>query len=314
MQNRFFNKLRIGTRGSPLAQAQTGAVITRIKALFPDILDDAIETVIIRSSGEYAIGAKDERLVDIGGKGLFTKELEEALLGGRIDMAVHSMKDVPTWIPQGLMIAAVLEREDPRDVLMSTRAKTLDAMRAGAVIGSSSLRRQAQILNKWPSLKVVPLRGNVETRIKKITDGQVDGTLLALAGLKRLGLANKASCILETADILPAVSQGIVGIEIRAQDEQLHEMLRKINCVQTMAVMIAERAMLEVLDGSCHTPIAGLAIQDGAMLHLKGRVAQPEGNGIWHEEARAGLGDAEKLGREVGRMLRRAVPPGILPD
>ncbi len=315
MQNRFPRPLRLGTRGSPLALVQTQAVLAKLHSHYPELKDiGAVEIVTLRAMGDHILGSKDERLVDVGGKGLFTKELEEALLQDRIDIAIHSMKDVPTWLPDGLDIAVTLIREDPRDALISRGETSLDALPKGAVVGTSSLRRQAQLLNMRPDLKAVPLRGNVETRISKLEAGQVDATLLAYAGLKRLGIASRANAILETTTLLPAVSQGIIGLEIRKSDEALRGLLGVINCAATFASMLAERAMLEVLDGSCHTPIAGLAVHGDKGLFLQGLVAHPEGKGIWRAEQTAPASDAVALGREVGRKLRQIVPSGILPE
>lgn len=315
MQNRFSKILRLGTRGSPLALAQTQTVLALLRKHYPELNDaTAVEIVVLKASGDHVIGSKDERLVDVGGKGLFTKELEEALLQNRIDIAIHSMKDVPTWLPQGLEIAATLTREDPRDALITNGIDSLDVLPQGATIGTSSLRRQAQILYKRPDLKVVPLRGNVETRIKKLEAGQVDATLLAHAGLKRIGLASRANAILDTTAILPAVAQGIIGLEIRATDDTIRNNLGVINCAKTMSSMLAERAMLEVLDGSCHTPIAGLAVHNADGLLLQGLVAHPDGKGLWQVQQSAPVNDAVSLGREVGRALRKQVPAGILPE
>ncbi len=320
MQNHFSTlsrllPLRFGTRGSPLALAQARAVLATLCAHYPEMNEDgAVEMVILKASGDHVPGSRDERLADVGGKGLFTKELEEALLQNHIDVAVHSMKDVPTWLVPTLELAAVLPREDPRDALVARGCGSIDALPHGAVVGTSSLRRQAQLLFMRPDLNVVPLRGNVETRINKLEAGQVYATLLAYAGLKRLGIAGRANAVLETGIVLPAVAQGIIGLEIRTQDNALRELLWAINCASTMASMLAERAMLEVLDGSCHTPIAGFAAHGGSGLFLKGLVAHPDGKGMWNTEQTAPAGDAVALGRDVGRVLRRMVPSGILPE
>lgn len=315
MKNRFPQKLRLGTRGSSLALAQTSQVRALLCAHYPELLEDnTLETVILKASGDHVPGTRDERLVDTGGKGLFTKELEEALLDNRIDVAIHSMKDVPTWLPQGLEIAAVLKREDPRDALITMGLTAMDDLPKGAVLGTSSLRRQAQVLNLRPDLNVVPLRGNIDTRIKKLEAGQVAATLLAYAGLKRADMAFRANAVLDTAYILPAVSQGIIGLQIRSRDDGLRECLGVINCRQTMTSMLAERAMLEVLDGSCHTPIAGLAEHTDVGLVLKGLVAHPDGKGVWRAEQTGSANDPVALGREVGRNLRKKVPQGILPE
>lgn len=302
--------LRIGTRSSPLALAQARLFAARLKDEFPAIEADIIS---IKASGDHNPKEADARLVDKGGKGLFTKELEEALKDERIDVAVHSLKDVPTWLPDGLTIAAVLPRADARDAFISLKYQSLGAMPAGAVIGTSSLRRQAQILARFPHVKVVPFRGNVDTRLKKLADGQVDATLLAHAGLCRLNMTDKATKILDADEFLPAVGQGIIGLQIRADDGVLAAMLAHMNCKETMQVMQAERAMLEVLDGSCHTPIAGHAVIKDGQVHLKGLVAHPEGKGVWQADGRGSVGEAMDLGRHVGRTLRRLVPTGILP-
>lgn len=316
MSQNLPTKLRIGTRGSALALVQAGLAAEAIKRRFSAFAEKrSLEIISIRASGDHnPLIDKDERLVDVGGKGLFTKELEEALLENRIDLAVHSMKDVPTWMPEGLAIVAVLPREDPRDAFVSQKYNHMRAMPEGAVIGTASMRRQAQILSLRPDLCVVPLRGNVDTRIKKLENGQVDATLLAYAGLRRLGLEAKATAVLETDFILPAVSQGIIGFQIREKDVEIAAMLKQVGCHNTMPVMLAERAMLEVLDGSCLTPIAGYAEYEGDMLTLRGLVAHPEGKGAWRAENTAPVADALALGREVGRSLRRQVPSGILPE
>ncbi|NDE91140.1 MAG: hydroxymethylbilane synthase [Alphaproteobacteria bacterium] len=312
----FHKKLRIGSRGSPLAIAQTQTALAALRALFPELNEEgAVELITLRASGDHVLGSKDERLINVGGKGLFTKELEEALLDDRIDMAVHSMKDVPTWVPDNLTIAAVLLREDPRDALITNLGvQNLDSLPKGATIGTCSLRRQAQLLNKRPDLNVVPLRGNVETRIRKLEAGQVSATILAYAGLKRLGIESRANAIIEITEMLPAVCQGIIGIQIRENDTPLATALAKLNCTKAFSVMQAERAMLEVLDGSCHTPIAGLAVHENGGLTLRGLVAHPDGKGVWEASQSADVADALSLGKNVGRALRAMVPAGILPD
>jgi hydroxymethylbilane synthase len=312
MLNPASPSLRLGTRGSPLALTQARMVADRLIRQEPGL---GVEIVKIRASGDHdPLKDKDEPLIDRGGKGLFTKELEEALLDGRIDLAVHSMKDVPTWLPQGLALAAVLPREDPRDAFISMIASCFEELPSGAMIGTSSLRRQAQILNLRPDLKAVPLRGNVDTRLRKMEQNQADATFLAYAGLLRLGLTHKATEILEPGVMLPSAGQGIIGIEIRQKDAALAEKLEKINCVPTFTCLAAERAMLEVLDGSCRTPIAGLAVIGDGQLYLRGLVAHPDGKGVWRAEEKAPLEDSSRLGKEVGRLLRSLVPPGILPD
>jgi hydroxymethylbilane synthase len=293
--------LRIGTRGSPLALAQAAMVRARL-AEAHGLAEERIETQVIRTTGD---AIQDRPLADIGGKGLFTKEIEEALLGGAIDLAVHSAKDMPTVLPPGLAIIAVLPREDPRDVFISRKAKHPRGLAAGATIGTASLRRQALIKRLRPDLNVVPFRGNVETRLRKLDDGVVDGTLLALAGLKRLGRADAATAILAVDEFLPAVGQGIVAIEARTDDTATGAALAAINHRDSGIALIAERAFLTVLDGSCRTPIAGHAVVEGGRLHFRGLVAKPDGSAAY-ECAREGVvADAAALGADAGHELKR---------
>lgn len=310
------SKLRIGTRASALALKQTEMFIAHLRANAGAFgAADSIEIIKITSSGDQEQGiACDQHLRDSGGKGLFTKELEEALLEKRIDVAIHSMKDVPTWLPNGLILAGVLPREDVRDALIAKEAKSIDGLGQGAVFGTSSLRRQSQLLALRPDLKVVPLRGNVETRLRKINEGKAAATLLAVAGLKRLGMLDKASALLDENVILPAACQGIVGFEIREADADLAALLHGLSCHKTEQAMKAERAMLAVLDGSCQTPIAAYAREEKGSLILKGLVAHPLGKGVWRVEGNAGATSAEDLGKEMGRKLRAIVPAGILPE
>lgn len=317
--------LRIGSRGSPLALAQTQLCMAALMEHVPALAEPGrLEVVVLRASGDHnPLLDKDVPLVDKGGKGLFTKELEEALLQNRIDIAVHSMKDVPTWLPVGLKIAATLAQGDRRDALLSRHGNSLASLPPAARIGTTSLRRQAQLLHARPDLRVEPLRGNVDTRLKKLAAGQVDATLLAYAGLKRLGLDAKVPAMLEMAVLdvdvlLPAVNQGIIGMEIRSTDSNLAALLHTIGCPKTFAIMQAERAMLEALDGSCRTPLAGLAeyaVGDasGKTLRLRGLVAHPAGTGLWQDEATGAAADAVQLGHMLGQRLRQQVPPGILP-
>ncbi|MEA2779455.1 MAG: hydroxymethylbilane synthase, partial [Rhodospirillaceae bacterium] len=237
--------LRIGTRGSPLALAQAHLVGDRLAAVHAHL--PAPEIVVIKTTGDRV---QDRKLEEIGGKGLFTKEIEEALNEGRIDLAVHSMKDMPTFLPEGLVIACLLPREDPRDVLFSPHAKNLKDLPRGARVGTSSLRRQAQVLALRPDVEVVMFRGNVGTRLEKLAAGQVDATLLALAGLIRLGQAERATAILSTEEMLPAVAQGAIGIEIRESDARTAGLLAPLDDPATEITVGAERACLAVLDGS----------------------------------------------------------------
>ena len=292
--------LRIGTRGSPLALAQA----TTVRGLLAAALGIALERIelnIIRTTGD---AIQDRPLAEAGGKGLFTKEIEEALIAGTIDLAVHSAKDMPTVLPGGLAIAAVLAREDARDVFISRKAKTLRDLPRGAVIGTASLRRQAQIKRLRRDLDVVSIRGNVETRLRKLDDGVVDATLLALAGLKRLGLADAATAVLSVEDFLPAVGQGIIAIETRADDVATRNALATIAHADTATALAAERAFLGVLDGSCRTPIAGHATLNGGRLQFRGLIAKPDGSEAFETTREGAVGDAAALGADAGRELK----------
>lgn len=306
--------LRIGTRGSPLALAQANDVKRRLSVAHPDLASpSAIEIVVISTSGDAAPGP----LADIGGKGLFTKEIEEALAGGGIDLAVHSMKDMPTVLPVGLEIAAMTEREDTRDVLIFDRGR-LDGLGGiadlprGAVVGTAALRRQAQLLHRRPDLTVTNFRGNVGTRLRKLSEGVVDVTLLARAGLNRLGLTEVTGTLLTVEEMLPAVAQGAVGIEIRSADDATRARLAALDDAVTHTCVRAERAMLAVLDGSCRTPIAGLAtIDPDGVLTLEGLVARPNGSELHRFRMTGAVDDAERIGREVGHVLRDRTGPGF---
>jgi hydroxymethylbilane synthase len=294
--------LRIGTRGSPLAMAQTLEARDKLAAANPDLArPGAIEVLEIKTTGDAIL---DRPLAEVGGKGLFTKELDAAILDGRIDIAVHSIKDVETFLPDGVELAACLEREDPRDAFLSLKAPSLVELPAGSVIGSASLRRQAQILARRPDLKVTLLRGNVQTRLGKLADGVVDATLLAYAGLRRLGLADKASAVLEPEEMLPAVGQGAIGITCRADDARAQGWLAAINHTETQIRVTAERALLAALDGSCRTPIGGLAEIAGDRLRLRGLVARADGSEIFEAERTGSIADAAALGDDAGRELR----------
>lgn len=295
--------LRIGTRGSPLALVQAHEVRDRLVRLHDGL---AVEIVVISTTGDKV---QDRRLSEVGGKGLFTKEIQEALLDSRIDLAVHSMKDVETWLPDGTAIAALLEREDPRDALICDSATSLDALPSGAVVGTSSLRRQAQILNRRPDLKVETLRGNVQTRLRKLGEGRFAATLLALAGLKRLGDAQVAAAVIEPDVILPAVAQGVIGIEIRRDDDRVRGLVAPLDHAPTALRVGAERAMLAALDGSCRTPIAGLAVlQDESRLSLTGLVAMPDGSRLCREVRSGPATDSASIGADLGRELRSRMP------
>jgi hydroxymethylbilane synthase len=292
--------LRLGTRGSPLALTQARMVRDALAAAHGFATDD-IELVTIRTSGDRI---QDRPLAEAGGKGLFTKEIEEALLARAIDLAVHSSKDLPTVLPAGLVLTAFLPREDPRDAFISRKARCISELVRGAVVGTASLRRQAMVKRQRPDVAVVSLRGNVETRLRKLDEGVADATLLALAGLKRLGLADKATAVLDVDVFLPAVGQGAIGIETRADDVGTRDLLLPINDADTASALAAERAFLAVLDGSCRTPIAGHATVTAGRLSFRGMIVKPDGREA-HETRREGdARDAEKLGADAGRELR----------
>ncbi len=301
--------LSIGTRGSPLALAQAHDVRDRLADAHPD-LANVIKIVVIKTTGDKVL---DQALADIGGKGLFTKEIDEAMLAGRIDLAVHSMKDVPTWLPDGIALPCVLEREDPRDVFISLKAHSLDALPGGSVVGTASLRRQAQILHRRPDLKVAVFRGNVQTRLKKLRAGDVDATLLALAGLNRLGMAHVATSVIGTDDLLPAVAQGAVGVTCRDGDARCRDLLKAIHHEPTMVRVGAERAFLQVLDGSCRTPIAALAefAADGT-LFFRGLIAKPDGSEVFETERSAPPEAALAMGRDAAEELQSRAGPAFL--
>jgi hydroxymethylbilane synthase len=301
-------KLLIGTRGSPLALWQAGHVRALLIAAH-GLGDDAVALSVITTSGDRI---RDKPLRDFGGKGLFTKEIDEALLDSAVDLAVHSMKDLHTELPQGILIAAVLPRGDVRDAFISAKRESLAALPPGAVVGSSSLRRQAQVKRLRPDLEVIDFRGNVETRLEKLEQGKADATLLAIAGLTRLGLTDHITSILSTDEMLPAVAQGAIGISCRSDDAKTRDLLQAVNNDKTATTVACERAFLAQLDGSCRTPIAGLAeIAEGA-LRFRGLVLTPQGT-EWHEIERRGLPeDAISLGAESGRDLLALAGPNFL--
>jgi hydroxymethylbilane synthase len=292
--------LRIGTRGSPLALAQARMVRAQLAAV-QGVPEERIALTVIRTTGDII---QDRTLAEAGGKGLFTKEIEEALHADAIDIAVHSAKDMPTALPDGLTIAAVLAREDARDVFISRVAKTLADLRAGAVVGTASLRRQAIVKRLRPDIEVVPIRGNVETRLRKLDEGVVDATLLALAGLKRLGLTHAATSIFSVDEFLPAVGQGVVAIEARANDGATRALLDAINHGETAIALAAERAFLAVLDGSCRTPIAGHATIADGRLHFRGLIAKPDGSESFACTREGPVSEAVRLGADAGSELK----------
>ncbi|WP_181703401.1 hydroxymethylbilane synthase [Chthonobacter albigriseus] len=299
--------VRIGTRGSPLALAQAHEVRDRLSAAWGEAAP-AFEIVVIKTSGDRIL---DRPLSEVGGKGLFTKEIEEALIAGDIDLAVHSSKDMPTLLPDGLVLEHFLPREDVRDVLISTRHASLASLPAGAVVGTASLRRQAMVKRLRPDLDVVTYRGNVQSRLRKLDAGEVDATLLALAGLNRLGLSHVATEILPEETFPPAVGQGAIGIETRAGDARIDSLVSAIHDEATAVCLRAERAMLAALDGSCRTPIAGHAKVAQGLLTLYGLILTPDGR-IHHDGTVSGRPeDAAALGSGLGERLRLAGGPAF---
>jgi hydroxymethylbilane synthase len=299
--------LRIGTRGSPLALAQARMVQAALaEALGAEWNAHTIEIVTIRTSGDRI---QDRALSEAGGKGLFTKEIEEALSRGDIDLAVHSAKDMPTALPDGLMLAACLAREDVRDVFISRKAASLRELPRGAVVGTASLRRQAMVRRVRPDISTVVLRGNVETRLRKLDAGEVDATLLAIAGLKRLGLTDHATALLDENEFLPAVGQGAVTIEAREDDPRTRELLGRIDHADTGVALACERAFLAVLDGSCRTPIAGHAVLQGDGLSFRGMILRPDGSEMFETTRSGARSEAVALGADAGAELKHRAPP-----
>ncbi len=294
--------LKIGTRGSPLALAQAHEVKRRLISHHPELASEPmIEIVVIRTSGDRN---RFGPLRDIGGKGLFTKEIEEALAQGVIDIAVHSMKDVPTLLPDGLTIDCFLPREDPRDALICRQARRLDDLPPGTVVGTASLRRQAILLHRRPDLTVIPIRGNVDTRIERLGRGEVDATFLAVAGLKRLGRTDIDATPVETAEMLPAACQGIIGIERRADDHHTRMLLEPLNDPQTMTCAISERTVLEGLDGSCRTPIAALATLTDSKLALQCAIVRPDGSSYLETERIGAPAEVVSMASDAASELR----------
>lgn len=299
--------IRIGTRGSPLALAQTRMVIAALAGVMNWSAEEAaIHTSIvpIKTSGDRI---QDRPLADLGGKGLFAKELEEALLRNEIDCAVHSLKDMPTALPEGLILDCVLPREDPRDALIAAAGNSLEDLPKNARFGTSSVRRQAMLLNRRPDLRIVPLRGNVETRLSKVTNGDMEATVLAIAGLNRLGKQASARAVLDISEMLPAVAQGAIGIECRGQDKKLIEALQRINDAETHLAVTLEREFLTVLDGSCKTPIGGYARRSGdTKMLFEGCALSPDGKirfDVKREEFASTPEEARAIGRSAGEEL-----------
>lgn len=300
--------LKIGTRGSPLALAQAYETRTRLTAAF-DLPEEAFDIVVITTTGDRV---QDRALKEIGGKGLFTKEIEDAMLAQEIDIAVHSTKDMPVEQPEGLALEWFLPREDHRDAFVSLKYKSLHDLPAGAKVGTSSLRRKAQLLHKFPHLDVVEFRGNVQTRLRKLEDGVAEATFLAMAGLNRLGLTDLAQNPVETNDMLPAIAQGTIGIECRADDARVRAMLDAIHHAPTGHRLAAERALLAALDGSCETPIGGLAELDDGQLTLRGEILRPDGSEVLTDTRTGTVTDGAAIGRAMGEALKERAGPDFL--
>eukprot|EP00571_Detonula_confervacea_P017181 CAMPEP_0172309946 /NCGR_PEP_ID=MMETSP1058-20130122/10985_1 /TAXON_ID=83371 /ORGANISM="Detonula confervacea, Strain CCMP 353" /LENGTH=361 /DNA_ID=CAMNT_0013022671 /DNA_START=113 /DNA_END=1198 /DNA_ORIENTATION=+ len=296
--------LRIGTRGSPLALAQAYETRKRLIENFPELEEDgAIEICVMKTQGDMIL---DKSLMELGGKGLFTKELDVALLGDEVDICVHSMKDVPTWLPDGTVLPCNLPREQTNDAFITANneIKTIADLPDGSVIGTASLRRQSQLLAQNPTFKCVNFRGNVQTRLRKLDDNVVDATLLAIAGLKRMDMQDCATAVLDWSEMLPAVAQGAIGIQCRSDDEQSLKYIAALNCMDTHVCVNCERSFLEALDGNCKTPIAGQAkIVDGKIV-FKGLIAMPDGSVKFETESTGEIADAVEIGRKAGEELK----------
>lgn len=300
--------LRIGTRGSPLALWQAQEVRRCLMAAH-GLPEAAFEIVVIKVTGDQVL---DRALKEIGGKGLFTREIEEALAEGGIDIAVHSMKDMPTQQPDGLVLDCYLPRADVRDGFVSPVAEGIAGLPQGAVVGSSSLRRRAQLRLRRPDLHLVEFRGNVQTRLRKLEEGVAVATFLAMAGLNRLGMAHVARAAIDPAEMLPAVAQGAIGVERRTADDRVAALLAAIHDRETGARLAAERSFLATLDGSCETPIAGLAVIEGPELWLRGEILRPDGTEAIAGERRGAVADGAAMGADLARELLGRAPPGFL--
>jgi len=302
--------LKIGTRGSPLALAQAHETRARLAAAH-DLTEDCFEIVVIKVTGD---AIQDRALKEIGGKGLFTREIEEDLLAGKIDIAVHSMKDMPTVQPDGLILDCYLPREDVRDAFVSPNLTGLSELAEGATVGTSSLRRRAQLLYRRPDLNVVEFRGNVQTRLRKLEDGVAEATFLACAGLNRLSMDAVPATPVATEDMLPAVAQGAIGIERRTDDARIEEMLSSIHDLPTGQRLAAERGFLFTLDGSCETPIAGLATLDGSELTLHGEILRPDGTEALSGVLSGAIADGVEVGRTLAQSLLSRAGPDFFKD
>ena len=310
MKNNFPSRsapLRIGTRGSPLALAQAYETRRRLTEAL-DVTEDSFEIVVISTSGDRIL---DRPLKEVGGKGLFTKEIEQEMLDGKIDIAVHSMKDMPVEQPDGLMLGCYLPREDVRDAFVSSHFNNVSDLPSGSKVGTSSLRRKAQLKFFRPDLEVVEFRGNVQTRLKKLSDGVASCTFLAMAGLNRLGLADVAQSAINPSEMLPAIAQGAIGIEWRKADKKTADILKKIHHEETAQQLNAERAFLAELDGSCQTPIAGLATIEGSSLKFTGQVLRTDGSDSISETASSNIEDGPELGRELAQKILAQAGPNF---
>ena len=291
------SELRIATRSSPLALWQAEEVARRLKPIYPDL---KVSLVQMKTRGDKLL---DAPLAKVGGKGLFVKELEVGILEGRADIAVHSMKDVPVEFPEGLELALIMQREDPRDAFVSNQYDSLDSMPAGTLVGTSSLRRQTQIRERYPHLRIDWLRGNVNTRLRKLDDGEYNAIILACAGLIRLGFEHRITRSLEPEECLPAIGQGAVGIEVRSDDIAVKELLAPLGHAETSTRIAAERALNETLNGGCQVPIAGYAVLDDGQIFLRGLVGEPDGSRILRAEASGKAEDAVSIGRQLAEDL-----------
>ena len=304
--------LKIGTRGSPLALAQAFETRSRLMAAFK-LPQTAFEIIVIKTTGDNRTMIDADRpLKEIGNKGLFTKEIEEAMLSSQIDLAVHSTKDMPVEQPEGLVLDCFLEREDPRDAFVSLKYNSIGELPQGAVVGTSSLRRKAQLLIKRPDLKVVEFRGNVQTRLKKLRDGLVDATFLAVAGLNRLKMNDVPFQPVDVDDMLPAIAQGAIGLERRADDSRTAEMIASIHHSETGWQIITERAFLAALDGSCETPIGGLSQISDGVISLRGEILSHDGTRVRHIKGQAPLLDGPAMGARLGKELLEITGPDFL--
>ena len=306
------SRIRIGTRGSPLALWQANEVKRRLQDVHPKLTgEDSVEITVIKTSGDKM---QQGPLSGVGGKGLFTKEIEDALLEKSIDIAVHSMKDVPTWLPEGLLIDCLLPRADPRDALIATEARSIADLPPGTTVCTASLRRKAMLLHKRPDLSVVPLRGNVDTRLGRVASGDVDATFLALAGLNRLGRDDVPAAPVPVDEMLPAVCQGIVGIERRESDETTAALLAPLNDASATVQAVGERELLAGLDGSCRTPIAAYGELNGGDLRFRAAIVRPDGSELLETERNGPAAEAAEMGRDAADELRRRAGPGFFDE